>query len=432
MNSDAGPAEVSLMIILFLLVNGQLVRMIRVACQQLNETFPRLDDLQREKILLLKQQLTNLNLINILCDWIGFGLLGLLIGQNLSSFDWWYLVLTVLAFVVINICLTELARRRPLLVGLRLIKWTIPVRFICYPLTKLFLIVKKYSINDKKKLEISGQQKIIANFQEMLLKESTDNDFKPETFKMVEGVISIHQKMVREIMIARTDAFMVDIQNDNDRNIDAIIQQPYSRIPVFNETKDNIVGVVHIKNLLRSAREEGFEHLKLRRIMQAALFIPETMTVDDCLIELKRTHNQMAILFDEYGGVVGLVTLEDIIEEIVGEISDESDIPNQHYQKIADNQYIVEGRLPLDDFNEEFGTHLYDNEVDTIAGYIIAGLSAIPADGEKVELRTPEDVILLTEKIEDSRILQVKVTLPSGLAIAHVQHEKQIKQSVNN
>lgn len=152
MNSDAGPAEVSLMIILFLLVNGQLVRMIRVACQQLNETFPRLNDLQREKILLLKQQLTNLNLINILCDWIGFGLLGLLIGQNLLSFDWWYLVLTVLAFVVINICLTELARRRPLLVGLRLIKWTIPIRFICYPLTKLFLIVKKYSINDKKKI----------------------------------------------------------------------------------------------------------------------------------------------------------------------------------------------------------------------------------------------------------------------------------------
>ncbi|WP_311408044.1 hemolysin family protein [Liquorilactobacillus uvarum] len=263
---------------------------------------------------------------------------------------------------------------------------------------------------------------------DMIKHEKENGELNNEAFEMIEGVISMHGKMAREVMVARTDAFMIDIQNDNDRNIDAILQMPYSRVPVYNEDKDNILGVVHIKNVLRTARKEGFEHVTIRRVMQPALFIPETMTIDEVMFEMKKTQNQMAILFDEYGGVVGLVTLEDLLEEIVGEIDDESDQPDQIYHKISDNEFIVQGRLSLDDFNSEFGTTLVVNEVDTIAGYIITKLGFIPNDGEKVKVETDEHVILLTEVIDDSRITKVRVTLPAPLVMEHVRKEKNMRE----
>lgn len=263
---------------------------------------------------------------------------------------------------------------------------------------------------------------------DMITHERENGELNNEAFEMIEGVISMHGKMAREVMVARTDAFMIDIQNDNDRNIDAILQMPYSRVPVYNEDKDNILGVVHIKNLLRTARKEGFEHVTIRRVLQPALFIPETMTIDEVMFEMKKTQNQMAILFDEYGGVVGLVTLEDLLEEIVGEIDDESDKPDQIYHKISDNEFIVQGKLSLDDFNNEFGTTLMVNEVDTIAGYIITKLGFIPNDGEKLKIETEERVVLVTEEIDDSRIMKVRVTLPPALVIAHVRKEKSVHQ----
>lgn len=258
----------------------------------------------------------------------------------------------------------------------------------------------------------------------LITEQRNEGRLNPEAFEMIEGVISMHEKMAREVMVARTDAFMVDIQNDNDRNIDAILQMPYSRVPVFNENKDNIVGIVHIKNILRTARKDGFDHVTIRRVMQPALFIPETMPIDEVMFEMQKTKNQIAILFDEYGGVVGLVTLEDLLEEIVGEIEDESDHPDRGYQKISDNEFIVQGKLALDDFNDEFGTALEMNEVDTIAGYMIAKLGFIPEDGSKVEFETPEHVVLVTEQVDDSRIMALRITLPPALTIAHVRREK--------
>ncbi|KRL00257.1 hemolysin family protein [Liquorilactobacillus capillatus] len=282
------------------------------------------------------------------------------------------------------------------------------------------------------KLTVKARQEDLAprtswkTIIDIITHEKENGELNSGAFEMIEGVISMHGKMAREVMVARTDAFMIDIQNDNDRNIDAILQMPYSRVPIFNEDKDNILGVVHIKNLLRAARKDGFEHVTIRRVMRPALFIPETMTIDEVMLEMKKTQNQMAILFDEYGGVVGLVTLEDLLEEIVGEIEDESDHPNQIYHKVSDNEFIVQGKLALDDFNDEFGTTLRMNEVDTIAGYIIAQLGVIPDNGDQVEVETDEKVVLMPETIDDSRIKKVRVILPPSLVIAHVRKEKSL------
>ncbi len=161
---------------------------------------------------------------------------------------------------------------------------------------------------------------------------------------------------------------MVDAQEPDHTAIDAILNNIYSRIPVYEEDKDHVVGIVHIKNLLKEARRVGFDHVKIESVMTAPVFVPETITVDDLLTEMQVKQQQMAILLDEYGGVVGIVTIEDLLEEIVGEIDDESDQVEKLFTKQGDHDFVVSGRMPISDFNDLFKTDLDAPDVDTIAG----------------------------------------------------------------
>ncbi|SPC39202.1 hemolysin family protein [Latilactobacillus fuchuensis] len=233
-----------------------------------------------------------------------------------------------------------------------------------------------------------------------------------DEYEMLEGIISLNKKMAREVMVPRTDAFMVDIQDDDNQNIDAILAQPFSRIPVYREDKDQVIGIVHIKNLLKEARQTGFQSMQIETVMQAPLFVPETITIDDLLFEMKKTQQQMAILFDEYGGVVGLATIEDLLEEIVGEIDDESDQAEKLYQKIDEHHYSVMGRMPIDDFNDAFGTDIQVTDVDTIAGFVITEIGAIPVSGHPESIDLPNGLTLTTGTVAGSRLIDLKLKLP--------------------
>lgn len=142
--------------------------------------------------------------------------------------------------------------------------------------------------------------------------------------------------------------------------------------------------------------------------MQEPLFVPETVFIDDLLYEMKKTQNQMAILLDEYGGVVGLATLEDLLEEIVGEIDDESDEVENLYEKIDEHEYIIQGRMLIDEFNEAFDSDLHMSDVDTMAGYLITALGMIPDEGEKLSFDV-DNITLVSEEMEGSRILKIRV-----------------------
>lgn len=231
-----------------------------------------------------------------------------------------------------------------------------------------------------------------------------DND----ELEMVQGVFSLDSTVAREVMVPRPDAFMIDIEDDNAENIRDILGENYSRIPVYEDDKDNIIGIIHTKQLLSAAYQVGFDKLDLRSLIQEPLFVPETIFTDDLLYEFKKTQNQMAILLDEYGGVAGLVTLEDLLEEIVGEIDDETDEADTLYHKISDNTYMIQGKMTINEFNETFDTKLDMNDVDTMAGYLITALGVIPEPGEHLSYEV-EHLILTTEEVEDSRILQIKV-----------------------
>ena len=213
--------------------------------------------------------------------------------------------------------------------------------------------------------------------------------------EMLAGVFSLDELMAREIMVPRTDAFMIDISEGIHENIAAVLAQNYSRIPVYVDDKDKVVGVLHTKTLLKSAYEKGFDHLDLRPILQEPLFVPETIFVDDLLRELKKTQNQMAILLNEYGGV------------------DESDIAEKDVFKINEHIFIVKGGLTLNDFNEYFDTYLESDDVDTIAGYFMAGIGAIPGEKEQIDydIVTEKDNLTLTSlEVEGTRLIKLRVT----------------------
>ncbi|HFI0144050.1 TPA: hemolysin family protein [Streptococcus suis] len=235
-----------------------------------------------------------------------------------------------------------------------------------------------------------------------------------EEIEMLQGVFSLDELMAREVMVPRTDAFMVDIEDDTETIMAAILKQNFSRIPVYDGDKDNIIGLIHTKKILSEAFTNGFDNLNIRRIMQEPLFVPETIFVDDLLKSLRNTQNQMAILLDEYGGVAGLVTLEDLLEEIVGEIDDETDKTEIFVREIAENTYIVQGNMTLNDFNEHFDTELESDDVDTIAGYYLTGVGTIPSQEEKVTYEVDskdQHLVLINDKVKNGRVTKLKLLI---------------------
>lgn len=245
--------------------------------------------------------------------------------------------------------------------------------------------------------------------EEMRYMLETEGVLEDDELEMLQGVFSLDNKVAREVMVPRTDAVMVDIDDDTQENIDKILTESYSRIPVYKDDKDKVIGVLHIKNLLKAAHKVGFENINLHDVLQEPLFVPETIFIDDLLYELKKTQNQMAILLDEYGGVVGIVTLEDLLEEIVGEIDDESDEVEKLYTQISENEYYIQGRMSIDEFNETFDTELEMSDVDTMAGYLITALGTIPDEGEKLSYNV-DRLTLTSEEMEGARVLLLKVT----------------------
>jgi putative hemolysin len=235
-----------------------------------------------------------------------------------------------------------------------------------------------------------------------------------EEIEMLQGIFNLDEMMAREVMVPRTDAFMVNIEDDINVIMQEILRQNFSRIPVYEGDKDNIIGLIHTKKILAESFTNGFDQLNIRRIMQEPLFVPETIFVDDLLKSLRNTQNQMAILLDEYGGVSGIVTLEDLLEEIVGEIDDETDKTEIFVREIAENTFIVQGSMTLNDFNEYFDLDLSSDDVDTIAGFYLTGLGTIPSQDEKEAYELDNNgfhIVMVNDKVKNGRVTKLKILI---------------------
>jgi CBS domain containing-hemolysin-like protein len=197
-----------------------------------------------------------------------------------------------------------------------------------------------------------------------------------------------------------------------DAAVDALLKSGYSRVPVFDETVDRTLGLLYAKDLLRVWRQ-GEQLHELRGLLRPVHFIPEAKRVDELMAEMQAQRIHMSIVVDEYGGVAGLVTLEDIVEEILGEIQDEYDQAEEApYQKTADQEYIFLGRVDIDDFNEVMGSQLSKDEADTLGGFIYQELGRVPNVGDSVQQKT---LMLTVEQVSGRRIRKVRARwLPAG------------------
>jgi putative hemolysin len=239
-------------------------------------------------------------------------------------------------------------------------------------------------------------------------------DLDKEEKEMLNSIFEFGQTTVKEIMIPRTDMSAFDLQNDLSQLFTLVEQKHFSRIPVYDGKIDSITGILYVKDMLPFLLKDKVQNLELRKILRPPYFIPEQKNIDDLLREFQEEKIHIAIVVDEYGGTAGLVTLEDIIEEIVGEIHDEFDDENLLIRKLGDNEWLVSGKTPIYDFKEELQVYFEEQEdVETIGGLLLAVSGNIPKEGEEIHFA---DLRFRVLKVTRQRIMDVRVSrLPKAI-----------------
>lgn len=223
--------------------------------------------------------------------------------------------------------------------------------------------------------------------------------------QMIYSIFQFGDTLAREIMVPRIDMLALDVSTPIDEALDALVKSGHSRLPIFEETVDNIIGLLYAKDLLSQISEKR-KTSALRQLLRPAYFVPEAKKLDELLTEMQTKRVHMAIVVDEYGGVAGLVTLEDILEEIIGEIQDEYDQQEElPFMKINDSEYIFQGNIDIDDFNEVMRTEITKEIADTLGGLMYGEIGRVPSGGERV---TVDGVELTVEQVLGRRIRKVR------------------------
>jgi CBS domain containing-hemolysin-like protein len=319
----------------------------------------------------------------------------------------WALVAVVVAGALAAVALLEavtrlIVARSPERWGLRLspfmgafkLAFGLPARLLDLPLRAV----------------LRGRPQATDEEEEMLRLMELEEDageIEEEERKMIRGVFGLEDTTVREIMTPRTDIVAVEAEATPQEAARLIIESGFSRIPVYAKTLDQIIGVIYAKDLMRFFAE-GQLPRSLVDICRPAIFVPESKRLDDLLSELRRRRVHMAIVVDEYGGTAGLVTIEDLIEEIVGEIEDEYDTGEERIVQVSDREATFDGRVAIDEVNDLFHIDIKAEEFDTVAGCVFHLLGRMPAVGDEAE---SDGVRLRVVAVEGHRIKRVRVTL---------------------
>jgi len=249
-----------------------------------------------------------------------------------------------------------------------------------------------------------------------VLNDAEDRELiKPETKQMIEGVLEVSDMRVRDIMIPRSQMVTLDINDHLEKSLPIIVESGHSRFPVINEDIDKIEGILLAKDLLAYAFNQQQEECTIAKIIRPSIKVPESKKVEPLLKDFRSNRYHMAVVVDEYGGVSGVVTIEDILELIVGEIEDETDEEiEEDIKHLAANVYQVKSLTELDDFNEFFNSQFNEDEADTIAGIVLHQFGHMPKKGEEI---TISDFEFKITAANNRRIQTLHVTIPKGHVI---------------
>lgn len=259
---------------------------------------------------------------------------------------------------------------------------------------------------------MSGEPRDPAELVEQLRDASERGLFDGDALVMLEGVLAVADMQVRDIMVPRSQMVFVERDESPEKLIELVVESGHSRFPVIGEDRDQILGILLAKDMLRlrAATDEDFE---IREYMRPVVFVPESKRLNVLLKEFRRNHNHIAIVVDEYGGVCGLVTIEDVIEQIVGEIDDEHDVEDeQTIRKDRPREFTVRALTPIADFNRYFSTAFPDEDYDTIGGLLMQQFGRLPRRGETIKIGDLEFRIVRADR---RRIDLLRVATPRDI-----------------
>jgi magnesium and cobalt exporter, CNNM family len=255
-----------------------------------------------------------------------------------------------------------------------------------------------------------GEMEVYSEAElKMLLSRSTEEgELEEQEQEMLYKVFDFADKEVSTVMVPRPEVVALSIDLPPEEALAAVIESPYTRYPVYRDSIDQVVGILHVRDLFSALNDRGLQAVRLDQILRPAHIVPETKDLAALLGEFRRTNQHMAIVVDEYGELEGIVTLEDLLEEIVGEIEDEFDLPDESIERLEDGRVRIHGTFPVDDFNEQFGRSLPVEDYHTIGGFVFGLLGRQPEPGDEAAHDGCRFKVL---EVEGSRIERVEVEL---------------------
>jgi CBS domain containing-hemolysin-like protein len=245
-----------------------------------------------------------------------------------------------------------------------------------------------------------------AELRMLLSRSSEEGEIEREEQQMIDKVFVFGDKDAADVMVPRPEVAAVSVEMPPEQALATVLDSPYTRYPVYRESLDDVVGVLHVRDLFTAVHDRGLADVKLDEIVRPAYIVPETKDLASLLQEFRKTNNHFAIVVDEYGGTAGICTLEDLLEEIVGEIEDEFDVSEVQIEQIDDETYHIDGMLSLDDFNARFGAELPDDDYHTLAGFVFGQLGRAPQPGDDVSFDGMRFDVL---EVDGNRIERVAV-----------------------
>lgn len=280
-----------------------------------------------------------------------------------------------------------------------------PLIFIMNKLSHFFLLILGMDPDKKGKSMTENELLTIIDVSH------EEGVIESEEKEMMTNVVDFGDALAKDVMVPRIDIIFTSVDTCYDELIRLFREEKYSRIPVYEDSKDNVIGIVNLKDVF--CYQGTPEEFVLRNILREPFFTYEYQKTSDLMLQLREQSNNIAIVLDEYGATSGLITLEDLLEEIVGEIRDEYDEEEEDViKKISDYEYIVDGSTKLDDINDELGTKFESDDYDSIAGHVINLLEHIPSTGESIE--TEEGIRLIVDSMEKNRIDKIHIYLPES------------------
>ncbi len=247
--------------------------------------------------------------------------------------------------------------------------------------------------------------------KKMLETGSENGVFNEIEKEMINSIFSFDDKTAKDVMVPRREVFAIDIEEPLEKILDEILETRHSRIPVYEEQIDNIIGILQVKDVMIEARKKSFEEVDIRALLKEAFFVPDGKSTDELFREMQKTKNRMAVLIDEYGGVSGILTVEDLVEEVMGEIIDEHEEEVVELQKIGEKEYLLDGSILIEELNEKLNLKLETENYDTLSGYLIEELGYIPKDSGQCELDA-DGVHFKILEVKEKRIRKVWMKIP--------------------